>query len=76
MKSNSLRTIEKELPHLTQEEQLWLIEHLAHHLQKEQRREQWRASLDAMAKDPQIQDEIRKINMEFSVTESDGLEGL
>jgi hypothetical protein len=76
MKSSSLQTIEKELPMLSQEEQLWLIEHLAQHLRKEQRRREWIASLDAMSKDPHIQAEIRKIEAEFSITEQDGLEGL
>ena len=75
MKSNALQTIEKELPLLSQKEQLWLLEHLAK-LQKEKRREEWAASLEAMAKDPQIQAEIRQIQEEFAITEMDGLEGL
>ena len=75
MKSSSLQAIEKELPLLSQQEQLWLFEHLAQ-LQKERRREEWEASLEAMAKDPQIQAEIRQIQEEFAVTEMDGLEGL
>lgn len=76
MKSSVLETIEKQLPQLSHQEQLWLIEQLAHQLQTKRRRDEWRASLDAMANDPQIQAEIRKIEEEFSITESDGLEGL
>ena len=76
LKSNSLQTIEKELPQLSQKEQLWLIEHLAQHLRKEQRREEFRVAMEAMANDPEIQAENRRIEAEFSVAESDGLEGL
>ena len=76
MKSTSLQTIEKELPLLSHEEQLWLIEHVAQHLRKEQRREVFRASMEAMANDPEIQAENRRIAEEFSITEEDGLEGL
>jgi hypothetical protein len=73
MKSTSLQTIEKELPRLSQQEQLWLIEHLAQQLRKEQRREEFRAAMEAMANDPEIQAENRRIQEEFSVAEEDGL---
>ena len=75
MKSNALQAIEKELPLLSQKEQLWLIEHLEQ-LQKEKRRREWEASLEAMANDQQIQAEIRQIQGEFAITEMDGLEDL
>jgi hypothetical protein len=75
MRSSVLQTIEAQLPLLSHDEQLWLIEHLAK-LQKEKRREKWAASLEAMANDPQIQAEIRYIQEEFATTEADGLEGL
>ena len=73
--SSVLQFIEKQVPLLSHDEQLRLLEHLTKHLEKEKRRKEWAASLDGMAKDPQIQEEIRKINEEFSVAESDGLEG-
>lgn len=75
MKSSSLQSIEKELPLLSQKELLRLIEHLAK-LQKEMWREEWEASLEAMANDPQIQAENRRIAEEFAVTDADGLGGL
>jgi hypothetical protein len=76
MISSVLQGIEKNLPLLSQEEQLWLIERLAHDLRKSQRQTEFRASLAAMANDSQIQAEIRKIEDEFAVTAEDGLEGL
>lgn len=76
MMSSSLRSIEKELPLLSQDEQLWLIERVAKQLRKTQQREVFAASMEAMANDPEIQAENRRIAEEFSVTDGDGLEGL
>lgn len=76
MKSPALQSIEKELPQLSHQEQLWLIEHLAQHMRKEQRREAFRASMEAMANDPHIQAENRKIEQESSTSEQNGLAGL
>lgn len=76
MKSPVLQSIERALPSLSQDEQLWLIERLAHEMRKAQRQSEFRASLAAMASDPEIQAEIRQIEKEFSVADEDGLEGL
>lgn len=77
MKSTVLQSIERELPSLSQDEQLWLIERLAHEMRKGQRRQiEFRASLAMMASDQEIQAEIRKIEEEFTVASEDGLEGL
>ena len=76
MKSSSLQTIEKVLPTLSQDEQLWLIERVAQHLRKAQQREAFAAAMEEMGKDPEIQAENRRIAEEFAVTDGDGLEGL
>ncbi|MBI3823866.1 MAG: hypothetical protein HY289_14450 [Planctomycetes bacterium] len=76
MKSSALQTIEKELPQLSRQEQLWLIEHLTKDLRKQAPPPNFEADLIEMSKDPQIQQEIRAIEAEFMGTEEDGLEGL
>ena len=76
MKSNSLQTIERELPRLSQEEQLWLLEQVARNLRRTPPPPNFEADLIAMAIDPQIQQELRAIEAEFAVADQDGLEGL
>ncbi len=76
MKSSSLQSIEKELPMLSQDEQLWLIECVAQQLRKTQQRAAFAAAMEEMANDPEIQTENRRIAEEFAVTDADGLEGL
>ncbi len=78
MKRAMLGEIEKRIGLLTKDEQLWLIERLAKRLRHGQvRRMPPRAAdLAAMAADPQIQAELRKIEAEFRGTETDGLEDL
>jgi hypothetical protein len=68
MRRAVLRDLEERIEKLTQEEQLWLIERLARKLRRSQpKRLAVRASdLAAMAADPQIQAELRKIEEEFS----------
>jgi hypothetical protein len=73
MKSNVLQSIEKQLPLLSHDEQLALIEQLARHLRKP-RVNGIPSMLAAMAKDPQIQQELRQIEAEGSVAAEDGLE--
>jgi hypothetical protein len=73
MKSNALLSIEKQLPLLSHDEQLALIEQLAQHLRKP-RVKGIQPMLVAMANDPQIQEELRQIEAEFSVADKDGLE--
>jgi len=76
MHSNALLSIQRELPSLSRDEQLWLIEHLAKGLRKQPKPFNFDADLVAMANDPQIQAEIRAINEEFALAEQDGLETL
>jgi hypothetical protein len=76
MKSSSLQCIEKELPMLSQDEQLWLIERVAQQLRKAQQRAAFAKSVEEMANDPEIQAENRRIAEEFAVTDGDGLAGL
>jgi hypothetical protein len=73
MKADVLLSIEKQLPLLSHDEQLALIEQLAHHLRKP-RVNGIRPMLVAIANDPQIQEELRQIEAEFSVATEDGLE--
>ena len=80
MHSPVLGQIEKIIGRLSREEQLWLIEQLAHRLledsMKSDKVEQatFESQLVAMATDPQIRAELQKIDREFAVTEEDGLE--
>ena len=76
MNSSVLESIENQLPQLSHDEQLWLIERLAKRLRKKPPPANFEADLAAMANDPQIQQELRAIEAEFAVTEQDGLEGL
>lgn len=70
-----LEQIETNIAQLSLDEQLWLMERLAHTIRQRslpaimvQEDE-----LAAMAADPAIQNEIRQINAEFATTEMDGL---
>jgi hypothetical protein len=79
MASAMLSEIERSISHLSHDEQLLLIEQLAHHLRQDTSNEKesgqitFENQLAAMADDPQIQAETKKINKEFLETESDGL---
>lgn len=80
MLSPMLNEIEGMISRLSRKEQLWLIEQLAHRLRegsmKSHAPEQpdFKSQLVAMADDPEVQAELRKIDEEFAVTESNGLE--
>jgi len=80
MLSSVLSQIEKTIGHLSREEQLWLIEQLAHRLQEDSMKSEiveqatFESQLTAMATDPEILSELKKIDREFAVTELDGLE--
>jgi hypothetical protein len=75
-----LSEIEKTVSHLPHNEQLRLIEQLVHHLREdlmvsdEVERATFEGQLAAMATDPEIQNELQKIDQEFVATEADGLE--
>lgn len=75
--SNSVLTqIEDGFKQLSTSEQRWLIERLMHHVHEAalRRRDDVDEELALMATDPQIQNELREIEQEFSYVESDGLE--
>ena len=80
MTSPILSQIEKTIGHLSREEQLWLIERLAHRLREESVKSDiveqtaFKSQLVAMATDPEIRVELKRIDQEFAVTEADGLE--
>lgn len=80
MHSGLLNQIEATIDHLSHEEQLWLIEQLAHRIRGSSiksnisKQTTFKSQLIAMAEDPEIQTELQKIDREFGVTETDGLE--
>ena len=75
MATSTIKDIEKKIKQLPRSEQLCLFERLAHQLRGDALNKQKtiEAQLTAMAFDPEIQLEIRKINSEFTGTELDGL---
>ena len=75
MNSSTLSEIEKKINQLSREEQLWLIERLAYSLRKSTIKDQsiLEYQLAAMADDPEIQNELKKIDEEFALTEPNGL---
>ena len=69
-----LTEIETQIASLSTDEQLWLVERLAHHLRRKATVDaDWESDLAAMAADASIQAELRKIEEEFAGTEADGL---
>lgn len=77
MMSNSVLTqIEDGFKQLSSSEQLWLIERLLHHVHEAtiKQSNDVDEELAVMASDPQIQNELRRIEQEFSHAEADGLE--
>jgi len=81
MRSAVLNQVEETISQLSRQEQLWLIEQLAHHLREGAMKRDARGKpafkdqFVAMASDPQIQMELQKIDQEFAITEADGLAG-
>jgi len=75
MATSTIEDIEKKIKQLPRSEQLCLFERLAHQLRGDALNKQKtiEAQITAMAFDPEIQLEIRKINSEFTGTELDGL---
>jgi hypothetical protein len=76
MTSPDLVHIEAAIDRLSFSDQLWLMERLARRIRERshQATDLLERSLDEMANDPAIQQELREIEAEFAVTESDGLE--
>jgi hypothetical protein len=75
MASASLEQIEKEFAELSPELQLNLLERLVRHvrIQNGGDDQAFAAGVAEMAKDPDIQRELRAIDAEFRHTEGDGL---
>lgn len=71
----TLPQIEKNVSMLSREDQLLLLERMIHRLRKKDIKEEniLNSQVVAMANDPEIQLELRKINDEFAITESNGL---
>jgi hypothetical protein len=69
MASQNLLEIERAIASLSAREKLWLLERIAHQL-----REPDEAEVSEMANDPEIQAEVKAINLEFALTEMDGLQ--
>ncbi len=78
MSSVELVSIESKIAQLPKDDQLLLIERLAHRLRKADALDDQllEKELAAMAADPEIRRELAAINEEFAVSESDGLENL
>jgi hypothetical protein len=75
MNSSVLSQIEESINQLSLDEQLWLIEQLVHRIRENTLKQSvWDSQLVAMAADPEIQNELQKIDEEFAVAEANGLE--
>ena len=80
MHSAILNQIEEMIGRLSRQEQLWLIQRLAHRLWEGSIKSQipkesdFKSQLVAVAADSEIQAELQRIDHEFGVTETDGLE--
>jgi hypothetical protein len=76
MSNSALTQLEDGFKQLSTSEQLYLIERLVHHVHDAALKQpnDVDAQLALMASDPQIQNEIRRIEREFSHAEADGLE--
>lgn len=76
MATPALTEIENEFARLSPEAQLRLLERLVHRTRVavSGKRENWETDLSAMAADPEMRRELKRINSEFATTEADGLE--
>jgi hypothetical protein len=76
MNDSIVTRIEDSFNQLSLPEQLWLIERLVHHVHEAtlNGRTDLDEQLALMARDPEIQSELRNIEREFSHAEADGLE--
>ncbi|MDP2208961.1 MAG: hypothetical protein Q8K98_09350 [Bacteroidota bacterium] len=75
MNPTVLYEIKNKINQLSYDEQLWLIEQLAHGLRESKLKEKaiLENQLTAMASDPELQSELKKMDEEFVITELDGL---
>jgi hypothetical protein len=76
MSSTDLASIERKIAQLPPDDQLLLIERLAHRLRGAAPDEVVESELATMAADPEIRRELAAISEEFAGSESDGLENL
>lgn len=75
MPSPTLEQIETDIRHLSLTEQLRLMEHLAVRIRQANAEKPGLADkLEAMAQDPEVQNELRLIEAEFAGAEWDGLD--
>jgi hypothetical protein len=76
MPSSACREIERQFAQLSPQTQLSLLERLVHRVRSGLGGSQtsWETELSAMAADPEVQAELRRIQEEFGSTEGDGLE--
>ncbi len=74
MSTLTLHEIEGEIEQLSLEEQLLLMERLARRIRRHQALTVEQSDLAGMANDPAIQEELRRIELEFAPTEADGLD--
>ena len=76
MATPALSEIENEFARLSPEAQLTLLERLVHRARVavSGNRDTWEADLSDMAADPDMRRELNRINVEFAITEADGLE--
>jgi uncharacterized protein YicC (UPF0701 family) len=72
----SVSQIEKNISMLPRKDQLFLIERIIQRLRQKERAEEddIERQLALMASDPNIQEELKRIDEEFAVAEIDGLE--
>jgi hypothetical protein len=77
MDSSTLARLEADINRLSLAEQTLLLERLAQLIRKAATvgERNWEAQLAAMANDPQIQQEILRIEAEFETASADGLAG-
>lgn len=71
-----LSEMENNISKLSLKEQLWLMERLVQRIRANTvyLENQFEDDLVAMANDPQIQDELKKISEEFAYADADGLD--
>jgi hypothetical protein len=75
MNGSAVNEIESRFARLRPADQLGVLERLVHQMRESlgPGQDDWEAGLSAMAADPEMQRELRRINSEFSATEADGL---
>ncbi|MCB9009167.1 MAG: hypothetical protein H6656_17710 [Ardenticatenaceae bacterium] len=71
-----LSEMENNISRLSLKEQLWLMERLVQGIRAKmsQSENRFEDELVMMANDPQIQEELQKINEEFAYADADGLD--